>query len=262
MSSLLASDSSGFQSPSAGDFWQPFVGSGQYVLTRPMVVMAISLLLISVWLLMATRRLSVVPGKLQWATEGVYGMIRNGVARDVLGSHDFLRFVPLLFTMFVLILVNNLFGIVPFIQFPTMSRIGFPIGLALVVFVVYHVVGIKSMGLGGYFKHMVPAGLPGWIVPLIFFLELVTYFFTRPVTLALRLFGNMFAGHILLLLCSLGGEYLVFHSGSLGSAAAGVAVYGGGFVMTVFEGFVEFLQAYVFTLLAALYIAGSLADEH
>ena len=262
MSSLLASDSSGFQSPSAGDFWQPFVGSGQYVLTRPMVVMAISLLLISVWLLMATRRLSVVPGKLQWATEGVYGMIRNGVARDVLGSHDFLRFVPLLFTMFVLILVNNLFGIVPFIQFPTMSRIGFPIGLALVVFVVYHVVGIKSMGLGGYFKHMVPAGLPGWIVPLIFFLELVTYFFTRPVTLALRLFGNMFAGHILLLLVfTFGGEFLLLHS-TVPNKAAGVLSFAVAVFMHAFEGLIEFLQAYIFTLLAAVYIAGAVADEH
>jgi F-type H+-transporting ATPase subunit a len=252
----------GFEAPGASDFWQPLVGSGQFALTRPMVVLVLSLVVTAVWLLLATRKLSVVPGKLQWATEGVYGMIRNGVARDVLGSHDFLRFVPLLFTMFVLILVNNLFGIVPFVQFPTMSRIGFPVALALVVFAVYHAVGIKNMGVVGYFKHMVPAGLPPWIVPLIFFLELVTYFFTRPVTLALRLFGNMFAGHILLLLCSLGGEYLLFSSGGLGLKAAGVLTYAGGFVMTLFEGFVEFLQAYVFTLLTALYIAGSLAQEH
>jgi paraquat-inducible protein A len=134
--------------------------------------------------------------------------------------------------------------------------------LALVVFVVYHVVGMRSMGVGNYFKHMVPAGLPKAIVPLIFFLELVTYFFTRPVTLALRLFGNMFAGHILLLLCALGGEHLLFGDTGLGLKATGVLVYAGGFVMTLFEGFVEFLQAYVFTLLSALYIAGSLADEH
>jgi F-type H+-transporting ATPase subunit a len=260
---LLASGDSGFKTPDAGEFWQPLFGtSGPFAVTRPMFVALISLVVIAGWLLLATRRLSVVPGRLQWATEGVYGLVRNGVARDVIGSHDFLRFVPLLFTMFILILVNNLFGIVPFIQFPTMSRFGFPLALALVVFVVYHVVGIKTMGLGGYFKHMVPAGLPSWIVPLIFFLELVTYFVTRPVTLALRLFGNMFAGHILLLLCAGGGEYLLFHSGALGTQVAGVAAYAGGFVMTLFEGFVEFLQAYVFTLLSALYIAGSLAQEH
>lgn len=260
---LAASAEGGFEAPGPADFWQPLVGGdSHWAITRPMVLAAISLVVIAVWLLLATRKLSVVPTKGQWMTEGVYSMVRNGVAKDVIGSHDFLKFVPLLFTMFLLILVNNLFGITPFLQFPTMSRIGFPAGLALVVFVVYHVVGMRSMGVGGYFGHMVPPGLPKAIVPLIFFLELVTYFFTRPVTLALRLFGNMFAGHILLLLCALGGEHLLFGDTGLGMKATGVAVYAGGFVMTLFEGFVEFLQAYVFTLLSALYIAGSLAQDH
>ena len=259
MSHLLAD---GFVPPGPADFWQPLLGSGNLTLTRPMVAAALSLVLICGWLLLATRRLSIVPGKLQYVTEGVYGMVRNGVARDVLGSHDFLKFTPLLFSMFVLILVNNLFGIIPFIQFPTMSRFGFPLALALIVFVVYHAVGIRNMGLAGYFKHMVPPGLPTWIVPLIFFLELVTYFVTRPVTLSLRLFGNMFAGHILLLLCALGGHYLLFESGGAVGILSGLAAYAGGVALTVFEGFVEFLQAYVFTLLTALYLAGSLAGDH
>jgi F-type H+-transporting ATPase subunit a len=212
-------------------------------------------------LLRVSGRLTVVPGKAQFFTEGVYGMVRNGLGRDILGSREFIKYVPLLFSLFVFILVNNLFGIIPPIQFPTMSRIGFPTALALVVYFVYHAVGIKKMGVGGYFKHLVPPGLPSWIVPLIFFLELVTYFVTRPVTLALRLFGNMFAGHILLVLCVVGGEYLLFDaSGAL--KIAGVAAFLGGFVMTLFEGFVQFLQAYVFTLLSALYIAGALVEEH
>ena len=67
------------------------------------------------------------------ATEAVYGLVRNCVARDMIGSQEFLKFVPLLFTLFMLILVNNLFGVIPPFQFPTMSRIGFPIGLALIV---------------------------------------------------------------------------------------------------------------------------------
>lgn len=264
MSQLLAaSEGEGFHAPGPADFWQPLVGGDSHLaLTRPMVLSVISLIVIVAWLLIATRKLSVVPSKGQWMTEGVYGMVRNGVAKDVIGSHDFLKFVPLLFSMFVLILVNNLFGIIPPLQFPTMSRIGFPMALALIVFVVYHVVGMRSMGVGGYFKHMVPPGLPTAIVPLIFFLELVTYFFTRPVTLALRLFGNMFAGHILLLLCALGGEHLLFGDTGVGMKVTGVAIYAGGFVMTLFEAFVEFLQAYVFTLLSALYIAGSLAQDH
>jgi F-type H+-transporting ATPase subunit a len=109
---------------------------------------------------------------------------------------------------------------------------------------------------------LVPADLPGWLIPLIFFLEVVDYFLTRPMTLALRLFGNMFAGHLLLLLAITGGQYLVFDSGSAGQMFAGVFAYGGGFVMTLFELLVEFLQAYIFVLLTAMYIAGALADDH
>ena len=75
------------------------------------------------------------------------------MARDIIGSKDFLRFVPLLFTLFMLILVNNLFGIIPPVQFPTMSRIGFPIALTLLVYVIYHVVGHQEERLGGYIKH-------------------------------------------------------------------------------------------------------------
>lgn len=259
---LVAAEGGGFEAPSALDFWQPLWGGDtQYALTRPMVVSILSVVLISWWLLRVTRRLAVVPGRAQFVTEGVYGMVRNGLGRDIIGSKEFITYVPLLFSIFTFLLVNNLFGIVPLIQFPTTSRIGFPVALAIIVYVVYHTVGINRMGVGGYFKHLVPAGLPGWIVPLIFVLELVTYFITRPVTLALRLFGNMFAGHILLGLCILGGEYLLFHAGGL-LKVAGLAAFAGGFVLTLFEGFVQFLQAYVFTLLAALYLAGALADEH
>jgi F-type H+-transporting ATPase subunit a len=109
---------------------------------------------------------------------------------------------------------------------------------------------------------MVPPGLPPGLREFVFLLELVTYFFTRPVTLALRLFGNMFAGHLLILLTVTGGEYLIFDTDSPAMWVAGVATFFGGFLMTIFEILVEFLQAYIFTLLTALYIAGSLADDH
>jgi F-type H+-transporting ATPase subunit a len=159
------------------------------------------------------------------------------------------------------ILVNNLFGVLPPFQFPTMSRIGFPIGLALISWITFHVVGFRKHGFVGYWKSLVPSGLPGWIVPVIFFLELITDLFTRPVTLALRLFGNMFAGHILIVLFITGGWYMLTSGGIL-LPAAGAVTWIFGFVMTLFELLVEFLQAYVFTLLTALYIAGAVADEH
>ncbi|NIZ92482.1 F0F1 ATP synthase subunit A [Kineococcus rubinsiae] len=253
----------GFTAPGSPDFWQPLFGtSGALAVTRPAIVLVISAVIIMVVLSVATRRLSIVPGKGQMLTEATYGLVRNSIARDIIGSKDFLRFVPLLFSCFTLILLNNLFGIIPFFQYPTMARIAFPLVLALVIFVVYHYLGIKRRGLGGYLGSLLPPGLPGWIKPLVFVLELITYFITRPVTLALRLFGNMFAGHLLLLLFITGGEYMLLHSGSLGLQIFSIPTFGMGVVMTVFELLVEFLQAYIFTLLAALYIAGSLADEH
>jgi len=251
----------GFTAPEPAEFYQPLIGHGDWAITRPMVVLAISVVLIAWFLVATTRRASVVPSKAQWVTESLYNLVRNSLGRDIIGSHDFLRFVPLLFSLFMIILVNNLFGIIPPIQYPTMSRIGFPIALTLVVFVVFHAAGIRKNGLVRHVRQMIPAGLPKAIYILIIPLELSTYFITRPLTLALRLFGNMFAGHLLLLLFITGGEYMLIH-GSIGLKVAGAGSYAMAFVFTAFEALIEFLQAYIFTLLAATYIAGSLADEH
>lgn len=261
MSILAAAVPADYEAPGVSDFWQPLIGSGSTAITRACFVAVISVALIAWFLLATTKKKALVPGKGQMATEAVYGLVRNGVARDLIGSKEFLRFVPLLFTFFMFILVNNLFGVLPPFQFPTMSRIGFPIGLALISWITFHVVGFRKHGFVGYWKSLVPSGLPGWIVPVIFFLELITDLFTRPVTLALRLFGNMFAGHLLLLLFITGGQYMVIH-GSFGLKIAGVGSWVMAFVLTIFEALIEFLQAYIFTLLAATYIAGALADEH
>lgn len=262
--SAIAAANEGFEAPGVSDFWQPLFGTGgPFAVTRSMLVFAFSALVICVVLVRATRRLEVVPSRGQMLTEAVYGFVRNSVARDVIGSKDFLRFVPLLFSLFTVILVNNVFGIVPVVQFPTMSRVGFPVALTLIVFVMYHAVGVRKHGVGGWFAKMaLPPGVPGFVKPLLFFLELLTYFFTRPVSLALRLFGNMFAGHILLLLLILGGDYLVIDSHKPVYAVAGIVSWLMSFVMTLFELLVEVLQAYIFTLLAALYIADALAEEH
>lgn len=262
MSFRLAAEG-GFEAPSTSDFWQPMFGtSGPFAITRASIVVLLSAFLIS-WLLLAgTKRMAVVPGKGQYLTEQIYGLVRNGLGRDIIGSRDFLKFVPMLFTMFVLILVNNFLGVIPAVQFPTMSRYAFPVALTIVVFVVYHLVGVRKHGLGHYLGNMIPKGVPGWVLILLIPLEFAQYFIIRPVTLSLRLFGNMFAGHLLLVLFITGGEYLVMHAGSPGLIPVGFISWLMAAVMTVFEILVEFLQAYIFTLLAALYIAGALADEH
>jgi F-type H+-transporting ATPase subunit a len=258
--SILAAVPADYEAPGVGDFWQPLIGSGSTALTRACFVAAISVALIAWYLLATTKKRAIVPGKGQMATEAVYGLVRNGVARDLIGSKEFLRFVPLLFSLFMIILVNNFFGVVPPFSYPTMSRIGFPIALSLIVWIVFHVVGMKKHGFFGYWKSLVPSGLPKGMILPIFFLELITDLFTRPVTLALRLFGNMFAGHILIVLFITGGWYMLTSGGIL--VVAGGVTWIFALVMTLFELLVEFLQAYVFTLLAALYIGGAIADEH
>jgi F-type H+-transporting ATPase subunit a len=250
-----------FVPPSAPDFWQPLVGDGAFAITRPMVVMVLSVVVLALVMMAVTRRLAVVPGRAQYRLEGVYGLVRNSVGRDIIGSEHFRPYTPLLFTLFTLILLNNLAGIIPVVQYPTMSRVGFPLALALGVYIVYLAAGVKRRGLGGFFRALVPGGLPWWVVPVVFVLELVTFLITRPVTLTLRLFGNMFAGHILLLLFALGGEFLLVH-GSGALKVVSIPAFLMFFLFTAFEILIAFLQAYVFILLASVYLAEVYADEH
>ena len=257
----LAGEGEGFVPPSAEDFWQPLVGDGNFALTRPMVLMLIATVVVIVIGMVGTRRLQVVPSKGQWMFESVYGFVRNSVARDVMGEKHFKPYLPLLFSLFLVILVNNLFGVIPVLQYPTMSRIGFPIGLAILVYLLYLYLGFRKKGIGGYFAGLVPAGLPGWLVLPLFIIEFITYFIVRPVTLGLRLFGNMFAGHIILMLMALGGEYMLLHGGPALKVMS-IAPFAMSLIMTFFELLVEFLQAYIFTMLAALYIADSLSEHH
>lgn len=259
---IAAESGEGFTAPSAADFWQPLFGTdGNFAVTRSMILILISVALIAVPFLMVSQRLRVVPTKGQYFFESVYDFVRNGLALEMLGERHFRPFVPLLLTQFLLILVNNVFGIIPVVQFPTFSRVAFPIVLTVVTFIVYHAVGMRRRGVGGYFKSLMPPGVPGWISPLVYLLELATYFFIRPLTLAMRLFANMFAGHMVLLVFMLGAEYLLLE-GAGAVKVAGVASLVMAILMTFFELLVQALQAYVFVLLTTFYIAGALADEH
>lgn len=253
-----------FEAPSTDLFYWPLIGGdSNTAFTRPAAVLLLSVALLA-WLFMTVAgRLQLVPSKRQFMVEGAYNFVRNTIGRDIIGAKDYRPFVPLLLTLFTLILANNIFGILPFIQFPTMSRVGFPIVLTFVVYITYHVVALRRKhGLPGYMKSLVPPGLPGWLLPIMFVLEFLTYFFIRPLTLALRLFGNMLAGHLMLLVFILGGEYLLLHSDGILLKTSGVLSFGFAVVMTFFELLVEFLQAFIFTLLAALYIADAVSEHH
>ena len=256
----LSAEGEGFVPPSSNDFNLPPIFGDNAFTTKPIVMVFFSVILISIFFIAASRKAAVVPSKLQFAGESIYAFVRNDLARDVIG-HEFMRFVPYLFTLFTFILTNNLFGIVPLLQFPTMSRVSFPYVLAVFTFVVFHYVGIRKQGLGKYLKDiMFMPGVPKPVYILLTPIELATFFLVRPLTLSLRLFANMFAGHLLLLVFILGGEHLL--QGVIGLKLISPFAFGIGIVLTFFEFMVQCLQAYIFTLLAALYIAGALADEH
>ena len=139
-----SSEGGGFVPPSSGDFELPPIFGDNVYTTKPIALVFLSVILISAFFIISSRKAAVVPSKLQFAGESVYTFVRNDLAKDVIG-HDFLRFVPYLFTLFTFILVNNLFGIIPLLQFPTMSRVSFPYVLALTVYLVFHYVGILSL---------------------------------------------------------------------------------------------------------------------
>jgi F-type H+-transporting ATPase subunit a len=253
----------GFVPPGPGNFDLPgfFDVSGSPV-TKPMFQLVLAAVIVFAFFYLASRRAALVPGRLQFVGESAYGMVRNSIGRDVIGSHDFMRFVPYLFTLFFFILVNNLFSSIPGVQFPTFSRASMAYALAGLSWVVYNAVGVRKHGFLGYLKlQCVPSGVTPFMYPLLVPLEFFSNIVVRPATLALRLFANMFAGHLLVILFATGGLYLL-EEGSLLVKPVGLLAWVLFILISFLELLVQFLQAYVFTLLNAMYISGSLADEH
>jgi F-type H+-transporting ATPase subunit a len=234
---------------------------GSVAVTKPMVQLLLGAVVVFAFFYAAARRATLVPGRLQFAGESAYGMVRNSIGRDIIGSHDFIKFVPYLVTVFFFILINNAFASIPFIQFPTFSRASMAYALAALSWVIYNAVGIKKHGFLGYLKlQSVPSGVSPAMYPLLVPLEFFSNILVRPVTLALRLFANMFAGHLLLILFSTGGLFLIEYGGI--GYVAGPLAWVLAIAISFLELLVQFLQAYVFTLLNAMYISGALADEH
>ncbi len=219
------------------------------------------IIILAFWLIMA-RKNAMVPSKSQFIGETAYMFIRNSIARDSIG-HDFRKYLPFLIAIFSFVLVNNLWGIFPLTLMPTTAHAGWAYGLAGLVFILYNAVGLAKHGPFGYLKHTVlPAGVPWYMWPLIIPLEFLSNIIVRPVTLALRLFANMFAGHLLVLVFVLGGEYLLLHSEPIINKIAGGASLIFSMAIFALEIFVQSLQAFIFTVLTAVYISSAAAEEH
>lgn len=212
--------------------------------------------------LWAYRKPQLVPTRRQWLAESTYGFIRNNVAIDLMGKKYGVRFAPYLATLFLFIAFTNLFGIIPGIQISSNSHIAFPLVLGIASWLLYNWVGIRKFGVLKYLKNTcVPPGVPWPILVLLIPIEFFTNLILRPFTLALRLFAAMFAGHLILLVFILGGFTMLQADNFL---IQGMSIFS--FLMaiafTFFELFIMLLQAYIFTLLTALYMQGALSEEH
>lgn len=264
-STALLAAADGPPQPGPGSFLLPPTFTiGGWEVNKPELFLMLSLVIVFAFAFATSRKAAVVPGRLQFAGELVYGFIRNSIARDNIGSADYMKYVPYLFTVFLFVLVNNFYGVIPVIQFPSMSKFGFPVALALVTWLIYNIAGISRHGFFGYLKHQtVPAGAKGPILIALVPLEFLSNIIVRPFTLALRLFATMFAGHLLILLFSLGAAYLVtgYANAAIG-VPAGVLSFVLGIGVSFLDMLIMFLQAYVFTLLTAMYIGSAIADEH
>jgi F-type H+-transporting ATPase subunit a len=235
------------------------IGHGSYCVTKVSFWMLMSVVIIAVLFLAAFRKPTLIPKGIQNAMEALVDFIRDGIALEVMGPGG-LAYVPFFTTIFVFVWVNNLFGIIPGIQFPTTSRMAIPLMLAVLVWLVFNIAGIKAQGGGHYLKSVLfPPGVPKPIYLLVTPIEFVSVFLLRPLTLAVRLLANMIAGHLILTIFFLGTWYLQWKLITIPFAAASFAL---GTFMTAFEVLVGLLQAYIFTLLTAVYISGATSSEH
>lgn len=209
--------------------------------------------------LTAGKRAQLVPTGVQNLAESIVEFVRDQVVMQTMGPAG-LGWVPFLTALFMFIFFSNIFEVIPGIQMPATARMAIPGFLALLVWVIFNAVGIKNQGLFGYLKSsLFPPGVPKAILPLVALIEFVSVFFVRPFSLAVRLFANMLAGHLLLVTFAVLSAAL-FTKSFLAVVLPLPAIML--VLLTAFEILVALLQAYIFTILTAVYIGGAMHPEH
>jgi F-type H+-transporting ATPase subunit a len=239
--------------------WPTLFGSGAFGVNKVILFMWVSAVIAFLLLYLGGRRQSLVPSGVQNVAESAVDFIDEQIVMQTMGPEG-LRWTPFLLTLFTFILTCNIWGLVPGVQMPVNARIALPAFMAIVVYVIYHVVGIMSQGPITYWKNiMFIPGVPKVMYILVTPIELVTALITRPLSLAVRLFANMLAGHLLLVSFAVITASVLEPSGLLviWPFSLGLLIF-----LSAFEILVAFLQAYIFTILAAVYIGGAMHPEH
>jgi F-type H+-transporting ATPase subunit a len=260
-----AEDGGGFHGPSVDEFFpEPIFhlfGIEALAVTRITLIQFAATIAIVLIFWLGTRRMRVVPGRFQSLVEMGLDFVRVNIAEDLLGKKDGQRFLPILTTMFFMILFMNITGIIPFMNIAGTSVIAVPLVLAIISYITFIYAGIRKSPKNFFKNSLFPSGVPWPIYIIVTPIELISTFIIRPVTLTLRLLMNMMVGHLLLVLFFAATQFFLFDLGGWWSAlAAGSLAFG--FVFTLFEILVAVLQAYVFALLTAVYIQLAVAEEH
>jgi F-type H+-transporting ATPase subunit a len=253
----LVPEGCGFPAPDTGifDFGSVFefsIAGLTFHITKPMILLWVGALIVVVFFVLAFRKAKIVPRGIQNLGEYGYLFVRDDIARSTIGKQGD-AFVPVLFSFFFFVWVLNVMSILPFAQFPVTSRFAIPVAFAVLVYLLWVPLGVKNQGAGAFFKAMtMPPDVPKAMYVLLVPIEILSNFIVRPFTHSVRLFANMFAGHMLIVTFSVATWYLLSPSviGILGSGASFAVTVG----LTGFEMLIQALQAYVFTLLAAVYI--------
>ena len=239
--------------------WPIIFGGDTLGVNKVVLEMWLAVVIVFAFFYVASRKQQLVPAGVQNVAESTVDFIRNGIILQTMGEEG-LFYTPFLLTMFSFIFVCNIWEVIPVAQMPVNARISLPMFMALLVYVMYHFVGIKRQGLGGYLKSsLVPPGVPKAILPLLVFIELITMLITKPLSLCVRLFANMFAGHLLLITFSIISATLFAIQWQIVILPFSAFLL---FALTGFEVLVAFLQAFIFTILTAVYIGQSMHPEH
>lgn len=236
---------------------------GDVEITRQIAYFFLAVIVVGAILYFGLRKPKAVPGKFQLIVEELVALVRDSIARDIIGPEG-TKYVPYLLSVFLFILVGNFFEITPFVNYPITSRMAIPALLAIMTYLIFVFMGFKKNGISYLTGIIWPTSVPVAMRPLVGIIEFFSIFLIRPLTLAVRLFANLVAGHVMLsLLLVTAFTYLIVEPFEFTfNPLWGILWFLLGIAIFVFEMVVAFLQAYIFTLLSAVYIESSLHPEH
>ncbi|MGZ8733650.1 MAG: F0F1 ATP synthase subunit A [Acidimicrobiia bacterium] len=239
--------------------WRSF-GPGGFNKTAMMTF--VSTIICSAFFIAGSRKRALVPSGVQNLAESGYEMIEQSIAVEVMGEDTGKRWTPFLATLFFWIFFINIWEVIPGIQFPATSRLAIPMFLALQTWIIFIVVGFKHQGPLYIFKEIFPPGVPKPLYILVAPIELVSKFLIRPFSLMVRLFANMVAGHVLLTVFAVMCEELLHANSGTYQILFIPLPFFMLTAMTAFEILVAVLQAYIFTILTAVYVGEAIHPQH